>query len=148
MYNRPLYKGHSLRFQIFTFNLLPPRKRQLLYKGQHKWINFILSPTFPLFGDSTVELGKLIKSPSTKQWTYCGINSSVSSYHQWVNGLEGFSAFVFWSGGQEEHLAQYSGLHLSKVMSLYTMLCACDDQGLWLFKLPGHLIILVSTFDL
>ena len=41
VYNRPLYKGHCLRSQIFTLpivliHLQPPRRGQPLYKGQNK----------------------------------------------------------------------------------------------------------------
>ena len=48
VYNRPLYKGHCLRSQLFTLpivliHLQPPRRGQHrpLYKGQNKWIYIV-----------------------------------------------------------------------------------------------------------
>ena len=44
LYNKPLYKGHCLRFQKLHYNL----------SIKDKTTEFILSPTCPLFGGSTV----------------------------------------------------------------------------------------------
>ena len=46
MYSRPLYKGHWLRFQIFTLPIVsillqPLWRGQPLYKGQNKWIYIV-----------------------------------------------------------------------------------------------------------
>ena len=60
MYNRPLYKGHCLRSQIFTLpivlvHLQPPRRGQPLYKGQNKWIyNNYCPHCVSMFRGSTV----------------------------------------------------------------------------------------------
>ena len=46
VYNRPLYKGHCLKSQIFTLPIVsillqPPRRGQPLYKGQNMWIYIV-----------------------------------------------------------------------------------------------------------
>ena len=51
VYNKPLYKRHCLRSQIFTlpivFNFQPLRRGQPLYKGQNKQVNLYCTQCVP-----------------------------------------------------------------------------------------------------
>ena len=81
VYNRPLYNGHRLRFQIFTFSIVsihlqPPRRGQPLYKGQNKWIytvpNVFLVLGAPLQYYRTLYLQSFSSGKHcTSQWATC-----------------------------------------------------------------------------